>query len=113
MWDVQLQRRAVMNEMRQMAARPFASVEMQLNPENKLLTVEQPSPVSIWNFMGGVVGSKNFENHKMLWKTYIYCRHVTKFLTTVMLLWQRCSCFFHVIQMVRHLSAIRLFVSAL
>ena len=47
MWDVQLQRRAVMNEMRQMAARPFASVEMQLNPENKLLTVEQPSPVSI------------------------------------------------------------------
>lgn len=33
-----------MNEMRQMAARPFASVEMQLNPENKLLTVEQPSP---------------------------------------------------------------------
>ena len=36
-----------MNEMRQMAARPFASVEMQLNPENKLLTVEQPSPVSI------------------------------------------------------------------
>lgn len=46
MWDVQLQRRAVMNEMRQMAARPFASVEMQLNPENKLLTVEQPSPVS-------------------------------------------------------------------
>ena len=47
MWDVQLQRRAVMNEMRQMAARPFASVEMQLNPENKLLTVEQPAPVSI------------------------------------------------------------------
>ena len=47
MWDVQLQRRAVMNEMRQMAARPFASVEMQLNPENKLLTVEHPSPVSI------------------------------------------------------------------
>ena len=31
MWDVQLQRRAVMNEMRQMAARPFASVEMQLD----------------------------------------------------------------------------------
>ena len=58
MWDVQLQRRAVMNEMRQMAARPFASVEMQLNPENKLLTVEQPSPVSIWNFKGRVVGSK-------------------------------------------------------
>ena len=35
MWDVQLQRRAVMNEMRQMAARPFASVEMQLSETSK------------------------------------------------------------------------------
>ena len=37
MCDALLKRRAVMNEMRQMA------VENQLNSEDKLLTVEQPS----------------------------------------------------------------------
>ena len=46
MWDVQLQRRAVMNEMRQMAARPFASVEMQLENQEDLNLVEHPTPVS-------------------------------------------------------------------
>ena len=42
MWDVQLQRRAVMNEMRQMAARPFASVEMQLTESEEDKTLVTP-----------------------------------------------------------------------
>ena len=42
MYDVYLQRRAVLNEMREMAARPFAQV--QLNTETPLLD-EQPQPV--------------------------------------------------------------------
>ena len=50
MWDVQLQRRAVMNEMRQMAARPFASVEMQLDGigvETEGDTAQLVTPVSL------------------------------------------------------------------
>ena len=46
MWDVQLQRRAVMNEMRQMAARPFASVEMQLSESVNDDTDQLITPVS-------------------------------------------------------------------
>ena len=47
MWDVQLQRRAVMNEMRQMAARPFASVEMQLSESVNDDTDQLITPVSL------------------------------------------------------------------
>ena len=50
MWDVQLQRRAVMNEMRQMAARPFASVEMQLDNHDRHLLESNPTPVRIPSF---------------------------------------------------------------
>ena len=43
MYDVYLQRRAVLNEMREMAARPFAQV--QLNTQDSPLLDEQPQPV--------------------------------------------------------------------
>ena len=46
MYDVYLQRRAVLNEMREMAARPFAQV--QLSASQSLLE-EQPQPVSKTN----------------------------------------------------------------
>ena len=45
MYDVYLQRRAVINEMREMAARPFAQV--QLNTDAPLLDNEQPQPVNL------------------------------------------------------------------
>ena len=45
MYDVYLQRRAVLNEMREMAARPFAQV--QLNTQDSPLLDEQPQPVRI------------------------------------------------------------------
>ena len=45
MWDVHNQRRAVMNEMRQMAARPFATVELQIKDAQR--PNEEPSAVSI------------------------------------------------------------------
>ena len=44
MYDVYLQRRAVINEMREMAARPFAQVQLNTDA-TPLLDNEQPQPV--------------------------------------------------------------------
>ena len=60
MWDVQLQRRAVMNEMRQMAARPFASVEMQLSESVNDDTDQLITPVSFCLFKFTSIAKKNF-----------------------------------------------------
>ena len=71
MYDVYLQRRAVINEMREMAARPFAQV--QLNTDAPLLDNEQPQPVNL--ILIQPIGSKI---SKIL-PGYAFCKDVWRF----------------------------------